>query len=174
MVIGFPAYYDRVFSQNLRSHLRLVFLDHRGSAPSPGRVDTTEFALETLIDDIELARRTLNLGRIAVIGHSGHAFMALEYAKKYSANVSHVILIGIAPDLSTASAEATDKNWQNLASPKRKAVMEKNLRLLPDEQLAQLPPAERFIRSYVRNGPRTWFDPWFDASPLFEGVVANM
>jgi proline iminopeptidase len=174
VVIGFPTYYVRVFSQNLRSHLRLVFLDHRGSAPAPGRVDTTEFALDKLVDDIELARRTLDLRRIAVIGHSGNAFIALEYAKEYPANVSHVIMIGIAPDLSAVSAEAAEKNWQELASPERKAVLEENLRRLPDEQLAELPPAERFIRSYVRNGPRTWFDPQFDASPLFEGVVANM
>ena len=35
IVIGFPAYYPRVFSKYLRSHLRFVFLDHRGTAPSP-------------------------------------------------------------------------------------------------------------------------------------------
>jgi proline iminopeptidase len=174
IVIGFPTYYTRVFSKNLRSHLRMVFLDHRGTAPSPGKVDVTEFSLEKLIDDIELARQTLNLGRIAVIGHSGHAFMALEYAKKYPANVSHAIMIGIAPDLGPESAEAAEQNWQKLASPERKAALEENMRRLPDEQLAQLPPSERFIKSYARNGPRTWFDPHFDASPLFEGVVANM
>lgn len=174
IVIGFPTYSARVFSQNLRSHFRLAFVDHRGSAPSPGRVDNAEFALETLVDDIELARRALGLGRIAVVGHSGNAFMALEYAKKYPAHVSHVIMIGIAPDLSAASAQAAEKNWQALASPERKAVMEENLRRLPDEQLALLPPAQRFIRSYVRNSPRIWYDPRFDATPLFEGVDANM
>jgi proline iminopeptidase len=174
IVIGFPTYYARVFSQNLRSHLRLVFLDHRGTATSPGKVDTTEFALEKLLDDIELARRTLRLGRIAVIGHSGHGFIALEYAKKYAANVSHVIMIGVAPDFSAASAEATEKNWLRLASQERKAVMDKNLKRTPDEQLAKLPPEQAFIRRYVRNGPRTWYNPRFDASSLFEGVVVNM
>jgi len=176
IVIGFPTYYARVFSQNLRSHLRLVFLDHRGTAQSPGRIDTTEFALGKLIDDIELARRTLMLGRIAVIGHSGHAFMALEYAKKYPANVSHVIMIGISPDLGAVNAATTEQNWQQLATSERKAIMEENLRRLPDEELAQVPPGQgqRFIRSYVRNGPRTWYDPQFDASQLFEGVEINM
>jgi proline iminopeptidase len=100
--------------------------------------------------------------------------MALEYAKKYPASVSHVIMIGIAPDLSPASAEAAEQNWQKLASPERKAAMEENLQRLPDEELAQLPPAPQWISSYVRNGPRTWFDPRFDASPLFEGVEINM
>jgi len=174
IVIGSSIYSPRLFSQNLRKHLRLVFLDHRGFAPSPGRVDTTEFALEKLVDDIELARRTLRLGRIAVIGHSGHAFMALEYAKKYPANVSHVIMIGISPDLSAVNAEATEQNWQQFASSERKAIMEENLRRVPDEELAQLPPGQRFIRSFVRNGPRTYYDPRFDASQVLEGVEYNM
>ncbi len=174
IVIGFPTYYARVFSQNLRSHLRLVFLDHRGSAPSPGPVDTTEFALDRLVDDIERARQELGLGRIVVIGHSGNSYMALEYAKKYPANVSHVVMIGIAPDLSAASDEATEEYWQKLASPERKAVMEENVRRFPDEQLEQLPPGQRLVRSYVRNGPRIWYDPRFDSSPLWEGVEMNM
>ena len=42
IVIGFPNYYARVFSQDLRSHLRLVFVDHRGSAASPGKVETEQ------------------------------------------------------------------------------------------------------------------------------------
>lgn len=149
-------------------------MDTRGSAPSPGRVDTTEFALEKLVDDIELVRRTLRLGRIAVIGHSGHSFMALEYAKKYPANVSHVIMIGISPDLGAVNAEATEKNWQQLASSERKAIMEENLRRVPDVELAQLPPGQRFIKRYVWNGPRIFYDPRFDASQLLEGTEINM
>jgi proline iminopeptidase len=174
IVIGFPTYYRRVFSENLRSHLRLVFLDHRGTAPSPGPVDNSEFALERLIDDIELARQSLELDRIAVVGHSGHGFLALEYAKKYPANVSHVIMIGIAPDFSVTTAEAAERYWQESAQPERKAALEENFRRVTDEQLAQLPPAEAWVRSYVRNGPRAWYEPRFDASPLFEGVELNM
>ncbi len=174
IVIGFPNYYARVFSENLRSHLRLVFVDHRGSAASPGSVDTDEFALERIVDDVELVRETLGLERVAVIGHSGHSFMALEYAKKYPANVSHVIMIGIAPDRSASSAEAAQQNWLKLASPERKSALEENERRMTDEQLAQLPPGERFIKSYVRNGPRAWYDPHFDSTPLWEGVDINM
>ena len=174
IVIGFPNYYARVFSQNLRSHLRLVFLDHRGSSASPGMVNTEEFVLDRIVEDIELARETLGLGRVAVIGHSGHAFMALEYAKKYPANVSHVIMIGIAPDLSASSTQATQANWEKLASPERTAALEENRRNMTDEELAKLPPAERFITRYIRNGPLAWYDPRFDSTPLWEGVDINM
>ncbi|MEE8350319.1 MAG: alpha/beta hydrolase [Acidobacteriota bacterium] len=174
IVIGFPNYYARVFSEDLRSHLRLIFVDHRGSAASPGSVDTAEFALERIVDDLELVRETLGLGRIVVIGHSGHAFMALEYAKKYPANVSHVVMIGIAPDFSASSQQVAQQNWLRLASPERKSALEENQRKITDDQLAQLPPGERWIKSYVRNGPRAWYDPHFDSTPLWEDVEVNM
>ena len=174
LVVGSALYYSRAFSSNLRRHFRLVFVDHRGFAPSPGPRATTAFALDSLIDDMERVRQTLNLGRVVVFGHSGHAFMALEYAKKYPEDVSHVVMIGIAPDLSAASGEATEQNWQATASSERKAVMQDNLRRVPDSVLAELPPGQRFIRTYIRNGPRAWYDPRFDSSPLWEGVDINM
>ena len=174
MVIGSSVYYPRAFSQSLRTQLRMVFLDHRGFAPSPGPVETIAFALDTLLDDFERARQELGLGRIVVIGHSGHAFMALEYAKKYPENVSHVIMIGIAPSLSSAMTQARDQYWQEFASSERKAIMEENLQRLPDEQLAELPPGEAFIKGYIRDAPRIWYDPHFDCSPLWVGVDVNM
>ena len=88
--------------------------------------------------------------------------------------MSHVIMISMAPDLSATSAAAAERYWQESVSPERKAAMEENLRRLPDETLAQLPLQERFIRSYVRNGPRIWYDPRFDSSPLWEGVEVNL
>ena len=62
IVIGSALYYARVFSQRLRDHLRLVFLDHRGFAPSPGPVDNSEFELETLIDDVEKRLPPISIG----------------------------------------------------------------------------------------------------------------
>lgn len=176
LVVGSALYYSRAFSANLRKHLRLVFVDHRGFAASPGPRDTTAFALDTLIDDMERVRKALNLGQIAVVGHSGHAYMALEYAKKYPANVSHVVMIGIAPDLSAASTAAIEENWQATASAERKTVMEENMRRLPDEKIAGLPvsPGQRFIQTYIRNGPKAWYDPRFDSTPLWAGVEINM
>lgn len=123
---------------------------------------------------MERARKALRLGRIVVVGHSGHAFMALEYAKKYRRNVSHVVMIGIGPDISARSIEAAERYWHDFASPERKAILEENLRRYPDEQLARLPPGERFGRDYVRRGPKIWYDPRFDSSPFWEGVNLNM
>jgi proline iminopeptidase len=174
IVIGSSLYYPRAFSENLRSHLRMVFMDHRGFAPSPGPVDNSAFALDTLLDDVERLRQELGLGRVAVIGHSGHAFMALEYGKKYRTSVSHVIMIGIAPDLGPENTQAMQQYWEDFASAERKAVWDERVAALPDEELAQLPPGEAFIKGYIRDAPKIWYDPDFDSTPLWEGVSVNM
>jgi len=174
IVIGDTNFHPRVFSQNLRKHLRLVFLDDRSFAPSPGRVDTAEIAWDTLIDDVERARKELGLGRVAVIGHSGHGLIALEYAKKYPANVSHVIMIDTPPSFSAANAAAAERSWQELVSPERKAIMQENLERLPDEKIALLPPGKQFLTRLVRNEPRMYYNPRFDSSPLYEDAEVNM
>jgi pimeloyl-ACP methyl ester carboxylesterase len=173
IVIGSARKEPRLFSQHLREHLRLVFLDHRGFAVAPSPIDPTSFALETLVDDIERARQALGLERVAVIGHSGHAYMALEYGKKYTAHVSHVVMIGIAPDLSAASQQAAERYWQESVSPDRKAVFQANLQRLPDDALARLPATERARQTRLRNAPKIWFDPHFDETPRWEGVEGN-
>jgi proline iminopeptidase len=176
MVIGSRLYYAKAFSQNLRSHLRLVFLDHRGYVPPPSSASAPEvdFSLEKIVDDMEAARRELELGQIVVVGHSGHSFMALEYAKKYPESVSHVVMIGVGPDISEDSVQAAQQNWEDSASPERKAAMRENLQRLPDEELAKLSPAEANVRRYVRDGPRIWHDPTFDSSALWKGIHHNM
>ncbi len=174
IVIGSSHYYPRAFSRNLRDHLQLVFMDHRGFAPSPGSVDTSEFELEKLIDDVERLRQHLELERVAVIGHSGHAYMALEYGKKYPESTSHVVMIGISPDFSEASVELAEKNYQTLADSDRLAAEQENMLTLSDDDLAALPPGEAFVRGYVRNAARIWYDPRFDCTSLWEDITVNM
>ncbi|TAL62670.1 MAG: alpha/beta hydrolase [Bacteroidetes bacterium] len=174
LVIGNSIYSSRIFSPTLRTQLRMVFLDHRGFVlPPVGRIDTTAFALDTLIEDMERARKFLKLGRIAVIGHSGHAYMALEYAKKYPQNVSYLIMIGISPDMSRANSIATEQKWRDSASSERKAVLKENLQRFPDSLLSRLSSSERFIRNNVRIGPMCWYNPHFDSSPLWEDLYVN-
>ena len=173
IVVGSARKEPRLFSPHLREHLRLVFLDHRGFAVAPSPIDPTSFALETLVDDVERVRHALGLERVAVMGHSGHAYLALEYGKKYPAHVSHVVMICIAPNLSAASRNAAERYWQESVSPERKAVFQANLQRLPDEALARLPAAERARQTRLRNAPKIWFNPHFDETPQGEGVKGN-
>ena len=171
IVIGLPNYYARVFSPGLRSHLKLVFIDHRGSASSPGPVPVSEFSLDRISDDIELIRTELALGKVVIIGHSGNALMALEYAKKYPDSVSHVVMIGIAPDLGDASEAQADRHWDKSASAERKAAYKRNWHgVAEDEDFT----SQNFVRAMIRNGPMAWYDPDFDSSPFWEDVQMNM
>jgi len=174
LVIGGSIYYPRIFSENLRNHLRLVFADMRAFAPSPSVEVPLTFDLNLLLDDVECVRQKLKLGKVIVIGHSGNAFLALEYAKKYPEHVSHVVMIGAGPDFSDTSKAAADRYWEETASADRKAAFRRSFELSPDAQYEQIPLSQRFIWNYLRHTARIWYDFKFDATPLFRGVHVNM
>lgn len=172
MVIGSAIYYPRTFSENLRDHLQLIFMDHRGFTPPGPILDKSLFSLDVILDDINRLRQKLGLEKIIIMGHSGHGFMALEYAKKYPNYVSHVVLIGMGPSNSTKNQEISDQYFQDSVCPKRKAILEENLKQLPQE--IQADPYNRFITFCLRFGARSWYDYEFDASNLWKDVKVNM
>ena len=172
LVIGSSIYYPRIFSANLRRSLKLVFVDHRGFARPSGDVHASDYELDILLDDIERVRQHLGLGKIIIIGHSGHGYMALEYAKKYPQHVSHVVVICTGPNHSAALAEVKERHWQEAVCPERKAKLESDLALLPAEIAAS--PETRFVTYCVRMGARSWYDHTFDGASLWEGVHVNM
>ena len=134
----------------------MVCVDHRGSALPPEAMPTSEYSLQQISDDIELVRKELGLGPIIIIGHSGNALLALEYAKRYPESVSHVVMIGIAPDLSDTSSDEADAYWETMATTERKAALDRNWEGVPEEQLEETYPGESSIRTSVRNGPMGW------------------
>lgn len=174
LVIGSSVYYPRTFSKNLRKHLRLIFADMRAFAPPPRSEASLDFDLDLLLDDIECVRQQLKLGRVIIVGHSGNAFLALEYAKKYPEHVSHVVMVATSPNFSEASKRSTDRYWEEDASPERKDALAESLKNFPDAQYEQIPLNQRFIWNYIRHTPRIWYNFHFNPSPLWEGVHVNM
>ena len=172
IIVGSSLYYSRTFSHNLRNHLKLAFVDHRGFSPPYDCKDTSKFQLDTLVDDIELVRKELGFDKIIIMGHSGHAFMALEYAKKYPAYVSHVVMMCVAPNYSHAGHVAAERYLNDSVCPERKAVLAENLTRLP--QLMEAAPEKAFITYCLLMGPKSWFDYNYDATKLWEGVEVNM
>src|SRR5215472_1341163 len=76
----------------LASSYRLVFIDERGSGRSPRLEDTKQYTVEKMADDVEAVRAALQLGKIALLGHSFGGVVVQAYAFKYQANLSHLIL----------------------------------------------------------------------------------
>lgn len=173
LVIGSSAYYPQLFSDNLRNHLRLFFIDNRAFAPTPRTETPLTFSLDLLIEDIERMRQDLQLETVIVIGHSGNAFLALEYAKKYPHNVSHVVMIGTSPNFSEESYKTADLHWEAHASTARKEALKKQFALHPDSEMETIPANQRFIWNYLRHTPRIWYDFSSDYSPLWSDVNVN-
>lgn len=174
IVIGSSLYYPKSFSQNLRNHLRMAFVDWRGFAKTTPASCDSQMHFDTLLEDIELIRQKIGYDRCIIIGHSAHALMALEYAKRYPDKVSHVVMIGISPNLSADMATMAQCHWEQSAGRERKKAFEMRLKEFSDAELDKLSPSERFVAWYVRRDPQAWYDYQFNSSFLWEGVLPHM
>jgi proline iminopeptidase len=150
----------------------MIFVDHRGFVPSSKPIDPTAYTLDTIVEDIEAIIKHLNVGKMVIIGHSGHGYMAQAYAKKYPQHVSHLVMIATGPKQSLESHQAAEQYLQDSVCPERKAQLAKDLENLPEE-LAKYPD-KRFITFCLKLGARSWFDYTFKATPLWQDVYVNM
>lgn len=172
LVIGSALYYPKTFSDNLKQNLRFAFVDHRGFA----QIDTADpeaiCSLDDVLDDVEFLRQELKLGTVVVVGHSGHALLALEYAKKFPQHVSHVVMIAAAPSYSAENQRLIEQHFADVVCPKRKEWLYRR----STQYAAELreSPERRFITHCLALGPRSWYDYRFDATPLWQGVTVNM
>jgi len=166
------SHYKRVFSKDLRRHLKLVFVDFRHSSEAEAAAKIYDITMDTLVDDIDQVRKALGFKRIAVMGHSLPSLIALEYARKYPEHTSHLILIG-APSYAITPKEQ-EAFWESDASQARKLADKHNLERITDEDLKKAPPATAWKLLFVRTGAHYWYDPSYDSSRLLEGIALNM
>jgi proline iminopeptidase len=173
LVIGSAVYYPRTFSHPLRETCRLAFADLRHFAVSDSSFNPDRITLDMYLDDIEQVRTALGFERTVLIGHSHHGNLALEYAKRHPARVSHLALIGSPPCDVKCTIEAGERYWTAHASESRKARLRANWEALGPEELAMMSPDQAFVAEYVADGPKYWYDPGYDSSPLWQGVPVN-
>ena len=173
LVVGSSVYYPRVFSQDLREHLQLVFVDLRPFAPADPSFSRDRISIETYADDIERIRQTLELGDVVLIGHSIHGLLALEYARRYPAHVRGVVVIGTPPYRSDEVPSLSERFWEADASEERKEIVARRQAELTPEIRASLSPGELWTRNYLASAPKLWFDPTYDGSWMWEGVVLD-
>ena len=173
LVVGSSIYYKRTFSTAVKKQFRFIFVDHRGFVPPPVENLTTDsFELAVLINDIETIRSFFDLENFIIAGHSGHAFMALEYAKKYPQHVLAVLMIAVTPDYSADTHKIADLFFESEASANRKEQFQSNMEQLPAQIAAH--PGKRFVSYCLAAGPKSWYDYNFDASHLWADVYTNM
>ncbi len=174
IVIGSSIMYPRLFSKELRNHLKLVFLDARHFVPTDGSFDVSRITIDTYADDIEKARTTLKLGDIFIVGHSIHGDLALEYARRYPQHVRGVVVIASPPRGMSVVAKTSEEFWDQDASDVRKQILkEKWEKVGGHDALKSMPPGQAFIRTYVTNGPKYWYQPDYDCSWIWAGMDPN-
>ncbi|HWO97245.1 MAG TPA: alpha/beta hydrolase [Bacillus sp. (in: firmicutes)] len=172
LVVGSAIYYPQLFSQAIKKELQLIFIDHRGFAKPLRAVKPEEYTLDRVLDDIETMRQTLNLENFIILGHSGHAFMALEYAKKYPQSIQKVVLLNSAPTNSQERQQQSFTFFNMTASLARKKQFEKDMALLAGD--IQRDPERRFVHMCIRMRAQSFYDYTFDAAYMWDDVHTNM
>jgi proline iminopeptidase len=170
-VIGSSVYYPKAYSEELREHFELIFVDGRHFVPSysPEPEALSEVNLSTFANDVEAVRLALGYDRVAVVGHSVHGQIALVYADLYPASVSRLLLIGPAPYAMSEFAAEEAAVWEALASDERKDLLESRMRTL-DSVVGTAPPSRSFAVSYDHLSPLYWADPSYDAKQVLAGL----
>jgi proline iminopeptidase len=111
------AYLQRAFS-SLAKHLRLVFIDTRGSGLSGRPADPMHMGSVDMANDLEALRVHLGLSEISILGHSNAGAIALACAARYPDRVSRLVLID--SQVLGLSADAdTQRILQNRATDPR-------------------------------------------------------
>jgi proline iminopeptidase len=84
---------------------RLFFYDQRGTGLSDGHLDLAAISIDQFVEDLEALRAAFGLEKIALMGHSWGAIVALAYALKYQAHLDHLVLVDPTPVSSTFGVE---------------------------------------------------------------------
>ncbi|QKT03473.1 alpha/beta hydrolase [Ectothiorhodospiraceae bacterium 2226] len=168
LVLGSSVYYPRTFAADLRAKLRMAFVDQRHFAQNADAAAGDP--LETYLTDIEALRAAIGFERMALIGHSHHGNLALEYAKRYPQRVTHLVLIGATPVGVADTLAAGVAYWAAHASADRRAALQRNWARLTPAALGRMSAAAGFVAGYVADGPKYWYDPAYDASGLWQDV----
>jgi proline iminopeptidase len=156
--------YEIQMPASLSEHLELVFVDLRGSGRSSGNVSDLSF--DVLAGDLEAVRVALGRERIAVLGHSILGVLAIEHGRRYPGSVSHVIAVGTPPNGDmTRLLAASASFFESDASEDRKRLLRENM--------ARLPAGASPAQGMYAQTPMRFFDPRFDAAPLFIGADAR-
>lgn len=172
LVIGSAVYYPRLFSSDIKQNYQWVFADHRGFAKPNRELRAEDARLDAVLEDIERVRMSLQLEDVVILGHSGHAFMALEYARAYPEHVRKVGLFNTAPDNSEERQRKSEAFFMETASLERKKRFEKDIAKLPQD--IEQDPERRFVHMCIRAEAKSFYLERPHAAALWDGVFTNM
>ncbi|MEZ8228006.1 alpha/beta fold hydrolase [Vibrio splendidus] len=169
LIIGSVDYYKRVIPKALHDHFTCLYLDHRGFALT-GK-DNQTINLDIISDDIEAICESFNIRKASVLGHSGHAYMALHFASSANIHIEKVMIFGASPSLSEEMKAKQFSHWESHASGERKRLFKQSIGKLENDINKE--PHKKFVHLCNRLSPMRWADPNFSELPLWERVHTN-
>ena len=89
---------------------KLIFFDQRVSGRSSLDVDSSAITMRHFIDDIEEIRKTFNLGKMNLMGHSWGGLLAMFYGITYPESLKSLMILNSTP----ASSELMAKTLPTL------------------------------------------------------------
>ena len=104
--------------RQLADRFTLIFYDHRCNGRSADAA-VSSMTWENLTADAEALRQELGFDRWAVLGHSFGGMVALEYALRYPASLSHLVLLDTGGDSWWPQHNAADLLARRGYSPKK-------------------------------------------------------
>ena len=164
------SFYERSFFNHMRSEIQVTNVELRGNRSDVGQIES--LTIEQLSDSFRDFLDRIKLKKAIVVGHSGHGFLAMDFAARHPDRVSHLILVGAAPTFGSDFEAEGAKYWEMLASPERKQIDAENQQRSVAER-PRLSPQDAIVRMYVLGAPRLFFDPKFDCTFLWEGTRAS-
>lgn len=172
LVIGSALYYPRVLPQELISNFEIVCIDHRGFAKrlSEKEEEESEYKSSLVTEDIEFFRKKLVWDSFILLGHSGHGYMALQYALKYQKNIQKLILVSTGP--SHGSPLLQRNEYFNTNASKDRKEKHKELLIRFESKLKKDP--QNFFALYCQSQDALGFyDLNMDSLPFWEGINTN-
>ena len=171
LVIGSSIYYPRTFSNNLRKHLKMYFVDMKWFAKDYLAEDLQKVNIESIVQDVEQIRTALGLEMPLILGHSIHGTIATEYVKKFRNHVSGLIVVGSPAEWGNSTYDKKAAALWETASADRKKIQEENWGKV--KELDRLTGQAEASARYNNMAPQYWYDPTYDAGWLWKDMTVH-
>ena len=135
--------------RRLSDRFTLIFYDHRCNGRSQG-APVSSMTWENLTADAEALRQRLGFERWAVLGHSFGGHVALEYALRYPASLSHLVLLDTGGDSRWSQEQGPQLLARRGYGPRTVELARRffNGQIAPNEMM---PALLRFGRAYYHD-----------------------
>lgn len=171
LVIGSSIYYPRTFSEELRVHLKLYFVDLKWFAKGYKKENLDSVNIASIVQDVEQIRLALGLEKPLIMGHSIHGTIAMEYVKAYRDKVSGLVVIGSPAAWGNEIYNSKAADLWATATKERRELQEKNWG--KTKEIDRLTGQEEASARYNNMSLQYWYDPYYDAAWLWDGMTVH-